>query len=210
MAAGVPRFVEVGEKFDMLTVLARRVPGEKSVHCRCDCGKLTTVSFTNWGTTRSCGCLRVSPTYSHGMAHTREYRIWLGILARCNNPTKHDYPHYGGRGIKVCKRWLKFENFYADMGPRPEGKTPSGRPIYSIDRIDNDGPYSPKNCKWSTQAEQRRNTRVPTKLTVEAVRDIRSRPRTGQSDEISTLAREFGVSYGVLYNAINGLSWKGV
>jgi len=86
----------------------------------------------------------------HGYSGTREHATWLDMRNRCRNPAAHNYARYGGRGIKVCDRWDKFENFISDMGPRP-GKG------YSIERADNDGHYEPSNCRWATQLEQNRN-----------------------------------------------------
>lgn len=81
---------------------------------------------------------------------TTEYRVWKGIIQRCTNPKRLSWRYYGGRGITVCDRWrFSFENFLADMGPRPAGR--------SIDRIDNDGNYEPGNCRWATCKEQRAN-----------------------------------------------------
>jgi len=88
---------------------------------------------------------------NHGLSRTEEYNIWSSMKQRCFNKNRLNYKNYGGRGIIVCKRWLKFENFFVDMGKRPKGK--------SVDRIDNNGNYEPNNCKWSTQKEQCRNTR---------------------------------------------------
>lgn len=111
------------------------------------------------------------------------------MLSRCYMPTDSKFADYGGRGIVMCERWRKFDNFLADMGVKPDG--------LSIERINNDGNYQPSNCKWATRTEQNRNKRN-TKLTAEQVADIRSRPayrnrRSGRSVR-EELAEQYGVS----------------
>ncbi len=136
------------------------------------------------GATRSCGCLR----RTHGLIQTREYGAWEGLRNRCNNPTNHAYRRYGGRGIKVCERWDSFENFLADMGPSPDGM--------SIDRIDNNGPYSPENCKWSTSKEQNRNRR-----------DNRLITYKGQTKCLAEWAESTGISADTLGVRLDKLDW---
>lgn len=92
------------------------------------------------------------PALKHGMARTPEYAAWHAMTQRCTDPRNPRYHAYGGRGIRICRRWMKFENFFADMGARPQGMT--------LERKNNDGDYTPSNCIWASYSVQNRNRRI--------------------------------------------------
>lgn len=148
-----------GHRFGRLTALERigRQPNGVAVwRCKCECGAQKEVTQSNLvsGNVRSCGCLVVDTFTTHGMTDSPEYRAWCHMKERCSNPRVHNYHRYGGRGIRVCDRWLNsFENFLADMGPRPSE-------MHSLEREDRDGNYEPGNCVWATKRAQALNRRT--------------------------------------------------
>ena|SRR5579859_6660637 len=168
------RVDETGKKYGRLLVISfhgKNKNNQALWNCICDCGNHTIVvgKVLRDGTTVSCGCFKrendIRMFTVHGHARpgkkTSEYYAWMNIKGRCYNPKDINYKNYGGRGIKVCDRWLEsFENFLADMGPKPSSK-------HSIDRFpDNDGDYGPGNTRWATRAEQSRNTSRNKRLTI--------------------------------------------
>ena len=165
----MPQFKDLtGKKFNRLTVIKRV---ENDSHnaaqwlCRCDCGNEIVVRgycLTN-GNTKSCGCYKMELVYElahrekHGAVKTRLYNIWSRMIQRCENPNDKGYGRYGGRGIKVCKQWKEFINFqkWAFNNGYDENKSFLE---CTLDRINNDKGYNPKNCRWTTKIVQARNT----------------------------------------------------
>lgn len=192
------------QRFGRLTVIKRGEndsAGRATWACLCDCGQsksgVKSAGLLR-GETRSCGCLgretrrqngiKVGQAQVHSFSKSamlREYRCWESMIARCHNPKANGFHRYGGRGIAVCDAWrASFEQFARDMGPRPPG--------HSIERIDNDGPYNPSNCRWATRTEQANNRRTSRLLTA-----------NGKTRTIADWARETGLSWHTLYHRVD-------
>lgn len=176
----------LGKPFGRWTVVSVAKSDGKNIllNCRCECGtdRIIRKSHLISGESKSCGCWR------HGRSRTRTYLIWIGMKQRCLNPKSSFFFRYGGRGIRVCRRWERsFENFLADMGECP--------PRLTIDRKNNDGNYCKRNCRWASAMEQASNTSRSNKITWK-----------GQTHHASKWARIIGIPIGTL----NGRVWRGL
>lgn len=170
--------------------------------CKCACGNYITILGSQLlnGRTKSCGCLKQEVLFERNFKHgnsrreskSREYISWCNMKARCLNPLVSDYKNYGGRGIAVCDKWLGkdgFSSFLIDMGSCPKQ--------YTIERVDNDGPYSPENCLWIAKQEQVNNTRNNRLMTL-----------GGDIVTVTQAAQKIGISVGTLSARINKCGWS--
>ena len=163
--------INPGDRFSRLVIIKEVSPylslggvsaPQRRFLCLCDCGKKIEPLLVRllMKKTTSCGCYRndlnTKRLTTHGKSKAKEYKIWEDMKQRCNNPNASHYQYYGGRGIKVCSRWEKFENFFSDMGIRPLGA--------SIERLNNKLGYSPKNCRWALTAREQTLNRSMTKF----------------------------------------------
>ena len=197
----MPPFIDLaGRRYSRLLVI-ERAPN-KGRHtmwvCLCDCGNFATCSYSalNSGDTKSCKCLKLEVAVTQGLAHghasgrtkSRTYNAWANAKARCFNPSCRRFDHYGGRGITMCPAWLNsFENFLADMGECPEGKT--------LDRWPNvNGNYEPDNCRWATYPQQSRNR--TNSIMVE---------HDGEKINLIDFAAIVGIKYNTLYSRMRRL-----
>jgi hypothetical protein len=183
----------------MLTVLkfSRRERKNKQLLyywvCKCECGIEKEISMTNFVYlgTKSCGCKRLGSTHrqTHGLYYTPEHNSWNGMLQRCLNPNNKAYNNYGKRGISVCKRWLKFDNFIKDMGVKPNND-------YSLERINNNKGYSPSNCAWRPFSDQANNKRTNVFINY-----------GGKSQTVAQWARELNVKDSLLSRRLTYKNW---
>lgn len=168
--------VDIGNRFGHLVVTARAARGWAQWVCACDCGATVTLRTNKLlsGNNKSCGCLKRSvlgtATRTHGRSNSRvsgykdrTYGIWQAMRDRCSNPNRHDWHRYGGAGVTVAPQWAAFEQFVADMGDAPIGRT--------LDRIDSAKGYEPGNCRWATPKEQSLNSAKAHVFVVEGVAD---------------------------------------
>lgn len=175
-----------GKKYNNLTV--KNIVIVKNQTCwnvKCDCGNEFVIlghRLKN-GSIKSCGCIRKKNTLlrntTHNLTGTPSYYTWSGMIQRCTNVKSKHYKDYGGRGITVCDKWLKFEGFFEDMGERPNGLT--------LDRKDNDGNYCKENCRWSTKEEQSNNSRSTRQITY-----------NGKTQTLTEWSKELGIKRNVL------------
>lgn len=172
-----------GKQFGEWTVLreAEPVADKRRWHCQCSCGVERDVyqDHLRRGMSTSCGLGHMKlPRNTPGRSS------WVSMLSRCRNKNHEAYHRYGGRGITVCQRWQDgFDNFYADMGPRPDGM--------SLERIDSNGNYEPDNCKWATTQEQQNNTCTNRFIEVD-----------GERLTVAQLARKQNVKYETMYSRL--------
>lgn len=181
--------LSVGHRFERLVVEAEDRSGSRLLwRCRCDCGTVKLAAFhdLNSGRVRSCGCLQRELSTQRLRLIKRkaprqwvpEIWVWQRMKDRCSNDNAPQYQDYGGRGVRVCERWVQsFDNFLADVGRRPS-------PRHTLDRINVHGHYEPGNVRWATRDLQARNTRASVcALSVILIRFIKRRsPRTRNED----------------------------
>lgn len=185
----------VGARCGMLEVIAVSGPrgprSQRVLTVRCDCGVTKEICRTGWGTSRSCGCVQYRRG-GHGSSGSPEYRAWLSMRSRCENPADAAYSNYGGRGIKVCRRWRSYTNFIADVGLKPHV-------TYRLDRREVNSNYTPKNCSWVSVQESNLNRRNAVRVRWQ-----------GELHYLLDVAALYGIPYRTAYSRIaSGMLFTG-
>jgi len=178
----------LGKRYGMLLVLEQaQTLGRIKYLCKCDCGKEKVIfgESIRRGNSKSCGCQSVGNNFQHGFSKLKEYHAWTNMLSRCLNEKNKSYKNYGGRGIKVCERWIIFENFYKDMGSCP--------PKLTLERRNNDLGYNKDNCYWADRSAQNSNKRNA-KLNIENINEIIK--LRGLGIKVKDIAKQFNIHRG--------------
>lgn len=192
----------IGRRFGRLTVIenAPNKGRNRMWRCKCDCGNEAVVATgcLTGGDTKSCGCYmkdRIRETHiKHGQTKTKLYKVWSEMKRRCNNPHDNVFKHYGGRGITYTPEWERFEPFME--WAESNGYQDARRGLYTLDRINVNGNYTPDNCRWIPQSEQARNTR-----TTKRYRLLETTHTLSEWSEI------VGISHGTLWARIHNYGW---
>ncbi len=187
----------VGKRFGRLKVIAsngKNTFDQYSWVCRCDCGKekIESTSHLTTGFVKSCGCL----SKPHGESHTSFHNVWCGMLKRCTLKSRKDFHRYGGRGIKVCKRWNVYLNFREDMFQSHQEAKEKNNKIF-LDRINNDGNYNKRNCRWVNSKESMDNRSSTRWITFD-----------GRKQTLSDWARELNITATTLCDRLEKWSIK--
>jgi len=194
-----------GQKFNRLTAIkfSHRKGRVYYWEFLCDCGNKITIAKSDIlnGHTKSCGCFRKENSSSmhttHGMTKTRFYNIWQSMIQRCNDSTAISYPRYGGRGIKICRKWLDFQNFKDDMYESYiKHSKKFGEKNTTIDRVNNRDDYKSSNCRWATPFTQSRNKRNNRMITFK-----------GKTQCLTDWAIEYDLQRKTLHNRLYYYGW---
>lgn len=199
---GLEKKIKEGQRFGRLTAIRfieKRFRSHEIWEFKCDCGSLKNLFVNNVKrNTKSCGCLKhecliqrnKEKLSTHKLTNTSIHRAWASMKSRCLNKNHKSYPLYGGRGINVCNRWMIFENFYQDMGERPSKN-------HSLDRVDNNGDYTPENCRWADRYQQQSNRRTNHYITF-----------SGETMTIAQWSRKLQINTKTLATRILTLKWS--
>ena len=199
---GFEKKIKEGQRFGRLTAIRfieKRFRSHEIWEFKCDCGSLKNLFVNNVKrNTKSCGCLKhecliqrnKEKLSTHKLTNTSIHRAWASMKSRCLNKNHKSYSSYGGRGINVCNRWMIFENFYQDMGERPSKN-------HSLDRVDNNGDYTPENCRWADRYQQQSNRRTNHYITF-----------SGETMTIAQWSRKLQINTKTLATRILTLKWS--
>nr|BDD45414.1 hypothetical protein 26 [bacterium] len=194
-----------GSTYGRLTLIEDCLGVTAKAKCQCSCGNVVEIEMRSlkYGSTKSCGCLKIESDTTHGMSYTTTYKAWDSMIQRCTNPKSSNYKYYGALGTTFDPAWKDFNVFLAEMPPQPPGT--------ELDKDIKGGKgckyYCKENCSWVTSEENSQKTRK-TKLNPELVREARRRYQDGES--VKTIANAMNINEHTIGHAIHRRTWKNV